>query len=470
MNTRTLLTYLDLRRLPVADEAQALSVHTALCAEAPRLYLALLADRSAHVSHLRLGLVTLLTHPTAREQTTPDEIVLRLRALQDRGLEVVEALALHRLNGRHARQVGLALLLGSPHLARWAAARRRRMIRLLRHLLGERTFAALGRALASDTDNDERYLQRVALRFAADRDLARQTLAFLSGVEADLSHPELERARRARLSLADGQGLPRDTLMGLRGTYFPTAARSDVVKLSAVAEARRPQGALTRTLRAGLLNEVDLGEGEALEQAEAASAALAGAPGRHDGRLAVVLDLSASMASSGERHQHPASLALALTRLLQRMFSGVSVHTVGGPEGIGGGGALCPQPRGSSDLAMAMLDAARNRPEVVVLLTDGYENVRQGDAAQVMLGLELLGISPALIQGVTVFTPQEDISERQPVEGAPALPVAHEADVGELAVRASLARCGDHLDTDAPLAELLEELLCVDSKDMEVTA
>ncbi len=466
MNTRTLLTYLDLRRLPVADEAQALSVHQSLCAEAPRLYLALLADRSAHVTHLRLGLVTLLTHPVAREQTTPAEIVRRLRALHDRGLEVVEALALRRPNGRHARQVGLSALLGSPHLARWAATRRRRMIRLLRHLLGERTFTALGRALASSAAQDEGYARRVALRFAADQGEARQALTFLTGVEADLSHPELKRALLVRISLAEGQGLPKDTLMGLRGTYFPKAPRSDVVKLSAVAPARRSQGALARILRAGLLGEVDLVGAEALALAEAES--LAGGVDRLDGKLALVLDLSASMASSGERHQHPASLALALTRLLQLTFAGVSVHTVGGPAADTGDGP-CPRPRGASDLAMAMLDAARERPEVMVLLTDGYENVRQGDADQVMRGLERLGMAPALIQGVTVFTPQEDISERRPVDRAPALPVAHEADVGEIAVRATLARCGEQLEAEAPLAALLAELLCEASKEMEVS-
>lgn len=460
MNTNLILSYLDLRRLPVADEDFSLSVHRALCAESPRLHLALLADRSAHLSHLRLGLVTLLTHPVARQRISAAEITAQLHALPAlRALEVVEALPLHRLNGRRARQVGLALLLGGPHLARWAATRRRRMIRLLRHLLGERTFSAVGRALTPPaTTETERFLRRAVLRFAADVGLARQALAFLTGVKIELTHPDLARAAAARVSLAQGAGLPRETLMGLRGTYARDMPRSDVVKLSAVAEApQRRDGPLTRALRAVLLGEIELPFTGVLDQAEGEAAK--SLPAGLDGRLAVVLDLSASMASSGERQHHPASLALALVRLLLGLFPRVSVHRAGGrSEGLAQD--CCPAPAGPTDLASAVLEAARERPEMMVLLTDGYENVRQGDAAQVLRGLGELGLAPALVQAVTVFTPHEDISERRIGADVPAVPVAHEAEVGELAARMMLARSGEHLEGAAKHMKLLEELLC----------
>jgi len=218
-------------------------------------------------------------------------------------------------------------------------------------------------------------------------------------------------------------------------------------------------------LRSALLGELDPPHTQVLEQAELEAAA--GLLGGLDAKLAVVLDLSASMVSSGERVQHPAALALALTRLLRRLFSSVSVFRVGG-TGEELAGFPCPSPEGATDLASALLEAAREAPQMMVVLTDGYENVRQGDAAQVLRGLKLLERAPALMQAVTVFTPQEDISKRV-LDGVPALPVAHELDVVELVVRVALTSEPDQLDLESPAVRLLEELLCAQSSpDMEV--
>lgn len=457
MNPHLLLIYLDQRRHPVVDREPALDLHRHLCEASPQLYLKLLADQAAHPSHLRLGLLTLLTHPAAREQISVEQLVEQLRGLAgDAALEALEALSVHRLNGRRARRAGLALLLAHPLLTRWAATRRRRLMRLLRHLLGERSFAAVGRALAAPASSevDQRYLRRTVLRHAADPELARQALCFVTGAETTFEDPQLARAAAARVALEQGQGLPLQTLMGLRGTYFRQQPKSDVIRLSAVAPAAAQQ---TGPLCAAFLAALQ-GPGARLAELQRAEVEAArGLPRGLAGQLAVVLDLSASMASSGERRFFPAALAMALTRLLQGIFERVTVHQSGGSRALVE--HPCPAPYGSSDLASALLNAARLRPEMVVLISDGYENLRQGDVAQLLRGMRRLGLVTPLLQVVTSFTRAEQINGRLLDRQVPALALWREWEVRELAARVLLARAGE-TELSETLQRLLSGLLC----------
>ena len=50
-----------------------------------------------------------------------------------------------------------------------------------------------------------------------------------------------------------------------------------------------------------------------------------------------------------------------------------------------------PAPQGVTDLAQALLVVARKEPQVTLLITDGYENLRPGDAAFVAEGLRRAG-------------------------------------------------------------------------------
>jgi hypothetical protein len=114
-------------------------------------------------------------------------------------------------------------------------------------------------------------------------------------------------------------------------------------------------------------------------------AAVAAALPTIDTTLAVVLNLSGSAAASGERAYHPAALGLALTALLRDRVRTVRLHEVGGSERLNG--SAVAQPEGETDLATAVLAAAREHPEVILICTDGYENVCQGDTTAVVAGL-----------------------------------------------------------------------------------
>lgn len=437
MIKQLLLRYLDFRQMPLDRTPNGAALHAGLLAEVPTFYRRLPADLSADVSHRREALFRLLNDPPAGDLVA--DLRGRLRSLAGvEALRTLEALAQRGVNRHRARKLCLSVLLGHAELPEIAATRRYRVARLLKHLVGERTWSAVRRALRPGANgNSEQLLQRIFWRFVPPQQIAtvREALAFLAGVSVEPGEVILRKRLAARAALAAGEGLPRETLFGLRGTFHPTTPPSQVRYLSPAPTAvARSDGPLTEWCKKVWTEGSEAAAGP--PPALPADAPLAG-------RLAVVLDLSASVASSGERAYHPAALGLALSRQLQACICDVTLHLVGGSGPLGE--EELPRPEGGSDLAGAVLEAARTRPDTILVVTDGYENCRTGDVADVAEGLRRLDPALQVLQVVPRFTPAEDLASRRLADGVPLLPIDHETGVGELLARVILARAGDRL-------------------------
>jgi len=380
-------------------------------------------------------------------------------------LQVLDGLRQRRVNGRRARELGLRALLGHERLAELAANHRLRLVRLLKHLLGERTWSSVRRFLEIASPEGDRFLHAKVLRFAADTSKTREALCFLAGLGFDaleparrpwlvvpwlkkpekakfeLRSPALRQSAAARRSLEAGEGMPRETLYGIRGTYHRQAPSKLVRRLSAP---QPRQGRLDGALTAAFKEALTGGNGPASFADVVAKVTAARVPAV-DLSASVVLDLSGSAVSSGERLYHPAALGLALVGLLEQRVARVNVFQVGGSALLDG--RRLPRPQGPTDLAAAVLQAASTTPEAILVVTDGYENFRQGDVAQVLDGLGRLGLTAAVYQVVPVFTAAEDLSRRRLGENFPVVPVDHESTVGELTARLLLAQEPEELSS-----------------------
>lgn len=114
----------------------------------------------------------------------------------------------------------------------------------------------------------------------------------------------------------------------------------------------------------------------ALEQS--AQAALRRAPLKL-GRVAAVLDCSYSSSGSNEKRRRPLGVALAVHYLLQGTTADYQAFwTSSVPD------PLLIQPRGQTDLATPLLDALETKPDVVVILSDGWENDPPHGASEVL--------------------------------------------------------------------------------------
>src|SRR5690606_28217651 len=87
------------------------------------------------------------------------------------------------------------------------------------------------------------------------------------------------------------------------------------------------------------------------------------------GRVAAVLDNSYSSSGSHEKRRRPYGVALAAHYLLgaaAREYRAFWTTPVADP--------LLDRPRGQTDLATPLLDALEWEPELVVVVSDGYDN------------------------------------------------------------------------------------------------
>ncbi len=97
-------------------------------------------------------------------------------------------------------------------------------------------------------------------------------------------------------------------------------------------------------------------------------------------QVAVVVDNSVSALGSAERRFQPLAMIASVWEVLKVAPSAdVSMHYVG-PEPEDG----FLKAEGATDLRRPLVEALLRRPELVILLSDGYENVRAGSVAQIL--------------------------------------------------------------------------------------
>lgn len=139
------------------------------------------------------------------------------------------------------------------------------------------------------------------------------------------------------------------------------------------------------------------------------------------GTVALVLDASASTRGYGEREFACVSQSQAFRLVLERCCAKTHVFTVGR------GGEL-PQPDGVTNLADPLLDALETGADVVVIVSDGCENVFAGDLARVVATLPLAGVTTPVVYCHSQFTDKDDLALRRPAPTLPEVALWHQAD------------------------------------------
>lgn len=110
------------------------------------------------------------------------------------------------------------------------------------------------------------------------------------------------------------------------------------------------------------------------------------------GKVAIIIDNSPSMYGSFEKKFHPISVAEAITNVMAFLSKKAKIYlTSNGKES-----SIKPfltKLEGSSDLATALLNALKDEPEILIIISDGYENSPAGLAHQILQAylLKILG-------------------------------------------------------------------------------
>ncbi|MEV6036626.1 vWA domain-containing protein [Nonomuraea sp. NPDC052116] len=331
---------------------------------------------------------------------------------------VTALLALRRLrvNHKHATRAVVAFVLEHPEADALIEARRPALVDCFEHALGKATARGCARLIA-EGDTGSGRLRRSLLRFTSDPAAA----------------------------------IGRVRALYAPGTYGAEAPQEPPAPLDQVGE--RPP-VVTPTNRgdiaATLVHLYRGGPAAELRPALAGYVAEAtrGLP-RLAGHVAVVLDTSGSMRGYGDREWAVMSQAAALRLVLAEVCERLTVVETGevcerltvieaaeAPEvrerltaGETVDGATVD---GATDLATRLLDALDTRPDLVVIVTDGYENVLPGDLARVAATLPRAGVTTPVVLCQATFTAGDDLTLRDPAPQLPRRPFWHQDDFAGL--------------------------------------
>ncbi|MEV4017523.1 vWA domain-containing protein [Nonomuraea angiospora] len=319
-------------------------------------------------------------------------------------------LALRRLraNHKHVTRAVVGFVLEHPEADALIEARRPALVDCFEHALGKATARGCARLIA-EGDTGSGRLRRSLLRFTSDPATA---------------------IRRVRELYAPG-------------TYGAVAPQEPPVPLDQAGE--RPP-IVTPTNRgdiaATLVHLYRGGPAAELRPALAGYVAEAtrGLP-RLAGHVAVVLDTSGSMRGYGEREWAVMSQAVALKLVLAEVCERLTVmetaevrerlqvvETAEVRERLPGDETA----EGATDLATRLLDALDTRPDLVVIVTDGYENVLPGDLARVAATLPRAGVTTPVVLCQATFSAGDDLTLRDPAPQLPRQPFWHQDDFAGL--------------------------------------
>ncbi|WP_433047579.1 hypothetical protein [Dactylosporangium sp. CS-033363] len=357
-------------------------------------------------------LLRLLTASWAGLEPGPRETLNRVARVLALGLAPADVLTVllaarrRRANHKHVTRVALAVLFEHPRAAEIVGARRGLAVDCFEHALGKAT--ARGR-----------YAALTAADVPATADAA-----------ADV--PATARGPRAASGTAGDAGRGVGGHFGLStlaALYEPSSV--DVALPGALLDfelaGERP-GTVTATNRGDLaatLVHLYRGgpAGELLAAADGYARAITDGMPRYDGRIALVVDQSASMRGYGTREWAVLSQVAALRMVLERVAPGLVVVEAGGVDG---------RPGGATDLASAVLDAAETGPDVIAVASDGYENVYPGDLARVAAALPGAGIAAPVVFCQAAFGRADDLALRRAAGGLPLRTFWHSGDLAGL--------------------------------------
>lgn len=261
----------------------------------------------------------------------------------------------------------------------------------------------------------------IAEGLAARRGVRREV--FLARIAPRLTHGE-----RLRLQGASERALGESYEIDL-GSAPPTRLASYALSLPREERARR------RDEIAG-----------ALDRAAHRAAARTGA---RFGRVAAVLDASHSSSGSSEKRRRPLAVALSSSAFLRAASREYRAFWTGRVED-----EILVEARGATDLATPILDAIAWGAELVVVVSDGYDNDPLRGAAEVLRVYKTKlarGRGPSIVHVNPVF----DAEGYSPRAISPHVPTVGLRDAEDLPTMIGFARLASG---DAPLSELMTYL------------
>ena len=328
-------------------------------------------------------------------------------------------------------------ILGSPQLELWAITHRKQLGTLLRHAMGKQVAQTCVHFIlrTHPTEHEATYLNQHIYKYIGDnvQQLVEEVFLFvfkaltyfkqdnpfikLVSRQPSAEHELLTAYFKAREDIQAGSVLPYKTLRGIASIYHPKMDAKQIKRIARKSKVKREvangETPTDNTLVGQIRNFYLNGEDSKIFQKVIAEANRLPHWNAH---VTLILDLSHSMTGTGTRAYNSTAIAMAIREVLSKKTDALTVLNIGSTEDV-----RYPTPNGATNLANALLKAYENAPDVILVVTDGYENMEQGDAAAILKATKSMGLDIPVLHILPAFTVRENYTHRQPLGDVPVI-------------------------------------------------
>jgi len=450
-------------------------IHNAVFEVNRGLYLAMLALPGVLDISIQQGITRLLGDKNGASLLSSNEEaelikILSGRLKADRLLKMLGMICDQKINRRSVRTFILVSVLAHRNLPWWAVKYRRHLLKALKHAWGSKYAMVVARVLAGGIDNatarDAALVRKLVDRYAVHSSCPKsdiyESICYVFGKDIPFKNDVLKARVAARDDLSAGKVLPKEVLEGIRGRFHKRVSKDRILELTKDTMTDKQKLRSQRSAKkaevemkfdASKLDAVSLYV-HALEEGmdedsraaldEKASRVASGFPLRYQ-KASIVLDTSLSMSGTDHNKNRPLAISLAMKDVLVEASDSSEVFCTEGELDRKG----LIKASGDTSLAKAVAKAFMTEPDVVFLITDGYENAPAGRVHEVISAARRLGIETPVYQFSPVMA-SEAAGIRSLSDHVSALPVSTPEGIG-----LSLIRVAIEQDTERGLQALL---------------
>ncbi|MDM8553389.1 hypothetical protein QUF75_01495 [Desulfococcaceae bacterium HSG7] len=348
-------------------------------------------------------------------------------------------------NTRTKKRLILPFLLNHPSLDWWAVKYRRKLRLALEHAWDKRTAgvikSVIGRERTADENRGLRERIDRHLNNSVDRNWVYECISFILGNDGEYTLPLFKAFKAAKTDIAKGKTLPPEVLEGIRSTYHKSVSQKTILKLTRNTSMTEKKKALVQ--RKAKKENVKIAfnpmartatELYVLAYAEGMTDAIWNAlmkkarsgaqqlPVRF-GKIGILVDDSFSMTGALTQKMRPMAIALAMKDVLINIGETFVIRTASGRR-INRADPL-PKPKGSTDLALALVELLETGADAVFILSDGYENAPSGRVNEVMELLNRIGAQTPVYHICPVVGSESGQGLRNLSDRIPCMPVSN---------------------------------------------
>jgi len=322
-----------------------------------------------------------------------------------------------KVNNARSRRIALTTILSEKKLDWWAVKYRSKIKSILIHAWGVRFSSIIVSILQKNKRNvkESGILETHIDQYAKNNSFLKleeiyECILFAFGVEKDYNLPLFRAFFAARRNLSAGSILPQEVLEGIRSHFHKDVKKDEVLELSKDSlTVRQKLQKQTQAKEAGVEISLDFknysakdlyiyafqnGLTDEIQKILKEKAVEAAKLYEGWDSVGILIDASGSSFGSDTQRLKPIAVAQSIRDAL--VESAVKKHSLRYAGGELKDGLIYPS--GETDLATPLAELIQDEPDIIFVVSDGYENSPAGRFHEVLKKARELGLNTPIVQ------------------------------------------------------------------------